>query len=226
VSFEPAKVPRLGAGGVHRWRAGLWLLVALLVLAGCSTTATYVGTAQQGFYFKAPPHWTSYGTSALQSLGLPTTANNAQLQAQGSSYPVYTSFVAPVKHLGPAGLAGEHPWALGLVISLGGQDQVGLSLSSLQDEIFNVDGAASAGVPVAPLSPPKDVVKGALRGTLVSYAILAGRNSIAFEQEALVNSPTNKVWLLAAGCSPSCFEAHRSLIDRVIASFTVTAGKG
>ena len=40
-----------------------------------------------------------------------------------------------------------------------------------------------------------------------------------------MNSPTNKVWVLAVGCSPSCFQAHRSTIDKIVKSFTVT-GQG
>jgi len=229
VSLKPVRVLplRRGEGGLHRWRAGLGLvlLVGLAgLLAGCSTSALYVGTTQQEFYYKVPPHWDSFDQSSLQTLGLPTTAQAAQLEAQGSSYPLYTSFVSSVTNLGPAGLAGSHPWALGLVVALGSQDQVETSLSSLESEIFNVDGTSSDGPPATALAPEKVVVKGALRGTIVSYEIEGGKDSLAFEQEALVNSPTNKVWLLAAGCSPACFKAHRSVIKSIINTFTVTAG--
>jgi hypothetical protein len=212
-------------GVPRRWRAGILGLIALVALAGCSTSATYMGTAAQDFYFKVPASWTSYDSLAMQTLGLPTTAQNSQLEAQGDTYPVFTSLAAPVKHLGSAGLAGKHPWALGLVLSLGSQDQVGVSLSSLESELFNVGGTASGGPPVNALGPQKVVVKGSLRGTVVSYEIQGGSDSIAFEQEALINSPTNKVWLLAAGCSPSCFKAHHSLIQEIIGTLTVTAGK-
>lgn len=227
--MHAARVLRVRPGGMRRWRAALCAFVALVALAGCSTSATYMGTTQQDFYFKVPARWTSYSATDMQTLGLPTTSQNSQLEAQGDTYPVFTSLAAPVKHLGSAGLAGNHPWALGLVLSLGSQDQVGTSLSSLQDEIFNVSGESSSGESTGPpataLAPAKVVVKGSLRGTLVSYAILGGSESIAFEQEALINSPTNKVWLLAAGCSPSCFQAHHSLIGKIIKSLTVTAGK-
>lgn len=209
------------AGVTGRYRAGLAILLGL-GLAGCATSATYLGSAQQNFYFKVPPGWHVYDAKSLQSLGLPSTSEAAQLQAQGSSFPVFVSLASPVKALGKEGLAGAHPWALGVVINLGGQDQAGISLSSLQDEIFNVDGAAQSGAPVISLFPPKVVTKGALRGTLVGYMIDAGTTAVAFEQEALVNSPTNKLWLLAAGCSPACFVAHHSELQRIIKTFTVT----
>jgi hypothetical protein len=230
VSLKPVRVLPVGAGagGTRRWRAGLGLLLVLTVaglLAGCSTSAVYVGTTQQDFYYKVPQHWGSPDASSMRKLGLPTSSQAAQLKAQGSSYPLFTSFVAPVHDLGRAGLAGPHPWALGVVLSLGSQDQVGISLSSLQDEIFNIDGASSSGVPVTPLSPKKVVVRGALRGTRVSYRIAGGKDSLAFEQEALVNSPTSKLWLLAVGCSPTCFNAHRSLITGIVNTLTVTAGR-
>jgi len=212
---------RQRAGGAGRYSAGL--VVLALALAGCATSATYLGSPQQDFYFKVPPGWHVYDTKSLQSLGLPSTSQAAQLQAQGSTYPAFASLASPVRGLGKPGLAGDHPWALGLVLNLGGQDQAGISLSTLQDEIFNVDSASQSGVPVIPLFRPKVVVKGALRGTLVGYVIDAGATSIAFEQEALVNTPTNKLWLLATGCSPACFLAHRLQLQRVMETFTVTA---
>jgi hypothetical protein len=205
-----------------RYLAGLAALLGL-GLAGCATSATYLGSPQQDFYFKVPPGWHVYDAKSLQGLGLPSTSEAAQLQAQGSSYPAFTSLASPVKDLGKAGLAGPHPWALGVVLNLGGQDQAGISLSSLQDEIFNVDSASQSGVPVIALFRPKVVVKGALRGTLVGYMIDAGTTAIAFEQEALVNTPTNKLWLLAAGCSPACFVAHHAELQSIIKTFTVTA---
>jgi hypothetical protein len=215
---------RPGGSGSWRWGAGFVGSLAVLggLLAGCSPSATYLGTAGQDFYYKVPKHWDTFSSSALHNLGLPTTDQASQLQAQGASYPVYANFVAGVKSLGKQGISGPHPWAFGLVMNLGSTDQTGISLSSLQDEVFNVAGASQAGALVRPLFPSKVVVKGALRGTRVAYQIEAGGSSLAFEQEALVNSPTNKVWLLVAGCSPSCFQAHRHLINSIISTFTVT----
>jgi hypothetical protein len=37
-----------------------------------------------------------------------------------------------------------------------------------------------------------------------------------------MNSPTNEVWVLAVGCSPGCFQAHKATIDKIVGSFTVT----
>ena len=219
---------RPGAGVSLRWGAGLASSLAVLagLLAGCSPSATYLGSAGQDFYFKVPKHWDTYSPTTLHNLGLPTTGQASQLQAQGASYPVYASLVSGVKSLGKQGISGPHPWAFGLVLNLGSQDQTGISLSSLQDEVFNVDGASQAGALVRPLFPSQVIVKGALRGTRVAYEIVAGSSSLAFEQEALVNSPTNKVWLLVAGCSPACFEAHRHLINSIIGTFTVTSHGG
>lgn len=226
MSAKPAKVlpVRRGASAL-RWSAGLACSVALVagLLAGCSPSATYLGTTAQEFYFKAPRHWETFSASGMQNLGLPTTSQSSQLKADGDSYPVYVSLASPVKHLGPKGLAGPHPWVLGIVMSLGSQDQTSISLSGLQDEVFNVSGTSSSGTSSEPLLPAKVIVKGALRGTRVAYQLGAGGTSLAFEQEAVVNSPTDKLWLLAAGCSPSCYAAHRSLISGIVRSFTVTA---
>ena len=219
---------RQGAGAVVRWSAGLVGSVAVLagLLAGCSTSATYLGSTGQEFYFKAPKHWYTLSSSDLQSIGLPTAAQDSQLKAQGASYPVYATLASPVAHLGRNGLAGSDPWVLGLVKVLGSTDQTGTSLSSLEDEIFNVSGASSSGLTVKALQPSKLVVKGGLRGTLVEYQLGIGASSLAFEQEAVMNSPTNKVWVLAAGCSARCFVSHQRVLEGIVKSFTVTAQGG
>jgi hypothetical protein len=72
------------------------------------------------------------------------------------------------------------------------------------------------------LAPTKELVTGDLRGTRIAYEAKSQSGSVAFEQAALMNSPTNEVWVLAVGCSPSCFHAHRSTIDKIVDSFTVT----
>lgn len=219
---------RQGAGAVFRWSAGLVGSLAVLagLLAGCSTSATYLGSTGQEFYFKAPQHWHTLSSSDLQSIGLPTAAQDSQLKAQGASYPVYASLASSVAHLGPKGLGGSNPWVLGLVKTFGSTDQTGTSLSNLEDEIFNVSGASSSGVSVKALRPSKLVVKGGLRGTLIEYQLGTGANSLAFEQEAVMNSPTNKVWVLAAGCSAPCFASHQRVLESIVKSFTVKAQGG
>jgi len=206
----------------------LWAVAAPVpgLLSACSPSATYLGSASEGLYFKVPPSWHVVGREGLGRLGLPSTGGAAAAEAQGDSYFVYVGLAAGRPHLGPAGLTGGVPWALGLVQSLGSQDQASLSLAGLQDEVFNPDSASQQGVPVTQLAPTEVVVRGGLRGTRVAYQIDSPDGWIAFEQEAVTNSPTDKVWAVLVGCSPACFRDHRSVVSRIVSSFTVTGTKG
>ena len=96
-----------------------------------------------------------------------------------------------------------------------------ISLSSLNDLVLPIDTLAQQG-DAQQLAATKFLVKGDLRGSRVAYEAKSQTGSVAFEQVALMNSPTNEVWVLAVGCSPGCFQAHKATIDKIVSSFTVT----
>ena len=99
-----------------------------------------------------------------------------------------------------------------------------MSLNGLRDVLFNVDTLQTEGANVQSLTSPSLLVKGGLHGTLVAYEIQGSQASsaLAYEQETWVNSATNKVWVLMAGCSPSCFQSQQPVISRIMQSFLVT----
>lgn len=199
------------------------LLLACL-LSSCSTSVTYAGSSSQDVFFKLPHSWKVYNQSALQQMGMVNSTANSQQQAQGNSYQLFVSFASPNLHLdvhGVPDLAGRIPWAYNIVESLGGSDAESISLSSLQDLVIPVDTLAQQGA-ASQLSAPKYIVDGALRGTRTSFEAKSPGGSVSFEQVALLNSPTNEVWVLAVGCAPTCFAAHKSVIDGIVNSFTVT----
>jgi hypothetical protein len=203
------------------------VLLAVL-LSSCSPSATYAGSSAQNVFFKLPRSWTVYNQTTLQDMGLVNPTQTSQLQASGSSYQLYVSFASPDPHLGVRGgpdLSGKYPWAYNFVESLGGSDAESISLSSLSDLVLPVDTLSQQGA-AEQLAPTKLLVKGNLRGSRIVYEAKSAAGSVAFEQVALLNSPTNEVWLLAVGCSPSCFETHRSTIDKIVDSFTVTGQEG
>jgi hypothetical protein len=202
-------------------------VVLALLLSSCSTSATYAGSASQDVFFKLPRSWTVYNQTTLQNMGLVNATQTSQAQAQGSSYQLSVTFASPNPHLGAHGgpdLSGSSPWAYNFVESLGGSDQESLSLGGLQDLVLPIDTLSQQGA-AKQLAPTRQLVDGSLRGTRVAYEAKNQGGSVAFEQVALMNSPTNKVWVLAVGCSPSCFQTHRSTIDNIVKTFTVT-GQG
>ena len=195
-----------------------------VVLSSCSTSATYAGSSAQDVFFKLPRSWTVYNQTTLQDMGLVNPTQTSQQQAAGNSYQLFVSFASPDPHLGlhgQADLSGKSPWAYNFVESLAGSDAESMSLGSLSDLVLPVDTLSQQGA-AEQLAPTRLLVKGNLRGTRIAYEAKSAAGSVAFEQEALLNSPTNEVWVLAVGCSPTCFEAHRSTIDNIVNSFTVT----
>jgi hypothetical protein len=116
------------------------------------------------------------------------------------------------------------PWAIVVVRPLSGTEQSAMSFNGLRDVLFNVDTLQTEGANVQSLTTPALLVKGGLHGTLVAYEVQGAQASsaLAYEQETWVNSATDKVWVLMAGCSPSCFQAQQPVITRIMQSFLVT----
>jgi hypothetical protein len=200
-----------------------------LVLAGCSTSVDYVGTVSQGVFFKVPNTWDVFDAATLARLGLAVdVAANTRAVASGTSYPVYVSLAAADRRMiGSSGpnFFGAEPWALANVVSFGASDQASMSLSGLNDLLFPLDQWQQDGLSVQQIGTTTLIVRGALRGSRVAFQAQTPSGSLAFEQAALVNSPTDKAWVLAVGCSLACFQAHRRVLDRIVESFTVT-GRG
>jgi hypothetical protein len=215
-----------GAFGRRSAAASLVAFGALLalLLSSCSTSVTYAGSSSNGVFFKLPKDWTVYNQTKLQDMGLANPTQASQQQAAGDSYQLFVSFASPNPRLGTHGnpdLSGSSPWAFNFVESLGGSDAESISLGGLQDLVLPVDTLTQQG-DAEQLASTKLLVKGDLRGTRVTFEAKTQTGPVAFQQVAYINSPTNEVWVLAVGCSPSCFQAHKTTIDKIVDSFTVT----
>jgi hypothetical protein len=196
-------------------------------LAGCSTSVNYVGSTSQGVFFKVPKSWDVFDAAALKRLGLAVNAAaNTQAAASGSSYTLYTSLASAGRQVvvkGSLDLFGARPWALANVVSFGPSDQAGMSLTGLNDLLFPLNTWQQEGLAIQQIGSTALLVKGALRGSRVAFEAQTPSGVLGFEQVAYINSPTDKAWDLAVGCSLTCFQAHRRVIDGIVKSFTITA---
>jgi hypothetical protein len=217
---------RGGRGGVFAAAGFVAIGVVLAgLLSSCSTSVTYAGSSSQHVFYKLPHTWKLYDQTSLQEMGIVSSTADSQQKAAGNTYPLFVSFASPSTRLdvhGSPDLAGRYPWAYNVVESLGGSDADSISLGSLQDLVIPVDTLGQQG-DAEQISPTKYMIDGALRGTRTAFEAKSPGGSVSFEQVAFLNSPTNEVWVLAAGCSPACFDAQRSVIDGIIKSFTVTS---
>jgi hypothetical protein len=197
------------------------------LLAGCTTSVDYVGSASHGVFFKVPNTWEVIDVATLKRLGLAVdAAANTQAAASGTTYPVYVSLATASRRLiakGGPNFFAPQPWALANVVSFGASDQASMSLTGLNDLLFPVDQWQQQGLSVQQIGNTALIVRGALRGSRVVFEAQTPSGSLGFEQVAFINSPTDKAWDLAVGCSVACFQAHRRVIDDIVKSFTVTA---
>jgi len=192
-------------------------LVLGTALAACSD-GHVVSSESQQLYLKVPSTWTVFGEHELSKDGA--------FGSLFSSAPIFAAIAFGAKHARPgdAFTPTGYPWAIVVVRPLSTAEQSQMSLNGLRDVLFNVDTLQTEGANVQSLTTPSLLVKGSLHGTLVAYEIQGSEASsaLAYEQETWVNSATNKVWVLMAGCSPSCFQAQQPVISRIVQSFLVT----
>jgi hypothetical protein len=189
--------------------AALGLLGALLGACG----GRVVASSSQQIYFQVPPNWRIYDQKALAQgpAQMPALSTNPpDFYAEGSAN--------PKPHPSDVFTASRYPWLIALVRKLSLSEQQQMSLEGLSDVLVNVDALSSQGFNVQVVSPPQLMVKGTMRGTVASFNF---GGAMEYTQETWVNSATNKVWVLVAGCSSSCFRANQSIISRVIQSFYV-----
>ena len=207
-------------GGTTGRRARLFALGAALVLGTALSACSdghVVSSHSQQLYLKVPSNWTVFDQHAL--------AKDGAFSSLFTSTPLFATIAFANRHARPgdAFTPTGYPWAIVVVRPLNGSEQSQMSLNGLRDVLFNVDALQTEGANVQPLATPALLVKGSLHGTLVAYEVQGSQasSSLAYEQETWVNSATNRVWVLMAGCSPSCFQAQEPVINRVMQSFLV-----
>jgi len=204
-----------------RARSRLFAAVAALVLGaalGACSDGHVVASDSQQLYLKVPSSWTVFDEHAL--------AHDGAFGSLFTSTPIFATIAFGTRHARPgdAFTPTGYPWMIVVVRPLNGTEQSQMSFNGLRDVLFNVDTLQTEGANVQSLATPALLVKGSLHGTLVAYEVQGSQASsaLAYEQETWVNSATNKVWVLMAGCSPSCFQAQQTVIGRIMQSFLVT----
>ncbi len=183
------------------------------LLAGCSTSATYVGSASQEMFYKLPNGWKVYNEATLIRRG--------DIKSPG---PLFESIDTADPTIDPATLPvpSSKPWAVAMVRTLSPTEQQQLSLQSLDDLLIPVDQLnQELQGSVTEIAQPQLLVHGALHGTRVAFQVPTPNGDVSFVQSALVNSPTTEVWALLVGCSSACFNANQSEINNIMNSWTV-----
>jgi hypothetical protein len=198
--------------------------------SGCSAPDhTYVANTANKTYFKVPASWHEIDEKALKQ---PASGASPTPESDGEWVVAYDAAQAPsVAHLvasdtpDPIVYVSVHP----VPTEAGGQ----LSLDNLRDLALPVTAparkaATSASTTFSDFHLVSDSVltpKSGFRGVheVFQYRV-SGGPSQTFDETAYTNEDGSKVYLMLLRCSSECYQARRSELDSVVASFTVREG--
>ncbi|SHE95797.1 hypothetical protein SAMN02745225_02104 [Ferrithrix thermotolerans DSM 19514] len=222
--------------GMKRKRGQKMASVALLpfsfLLSSCLGTGytfvDHVTSAGESTFFKIPQSWSLFHDKAIiqDELSSATPQNISQIEQTNWA----NIFMGKPNAKLTKALGFESPVVVGLVraeeLSPSARDT--FSLASLRTLVLQVDplaGTPPTGLSYKVLSYNEFVRPGGFRGSQLSVDIQIGKTKSTFTQEAVVDAQTNWVYLIAMGCSVSCFKSNQPEIQSVMNSWNVKVVK-
>ncbi|MEX1009110.1 MAG: hypothetical protein WD271_14885 [Acidimicrobiia bacterium] len=210
-------------GGLGRARSAtaLLLLAAPLAFAACAGTGYhYVKSSENKTYFKVPDSWKLYDQdSVLDALKGALSKDEIDQRRDTMWTTVFDANPDPsLNHL--AGNRPNYPLGQAVVRPLSPDASDAASLQSLRNIFFDVDDALEAGN--AHVSA-YDLVElgGGFHGSHLVARVEGKTSSITFNQIALFDQSTSKVYAISIYCTTECYDKYESKIDSVINSWTV-----
>ena len=210
-------------GGLGRVRsaAALLLVAAPLILAACAGTGYhYVKNTNDKTYFKVPDDWKLYDQNSVLDALKGSLSKDEIAQRRDTMWTtVFDASPAPtLNHLGSN--RPGYPLGQAVVRPLSPDAADGASLKSLRNIFFSIDDALDAGN--AHVSA-YDLVElpGGFHGSHLVARVDSKTGSITFNQIALFDQATTKVYAISIYCSTDCYDKYESKIDKVISSWTV-----
>jgi len=211
-----------GRLGRVRLLAGALLVAAPLVLAACAGSGyNYVKNSEDKTYFKVPDSWKLYGQdSVLNALKGSLSTDEIQQRRDNSWTTVFDADPSPsINHL--ALKNPQYPLGRAVVQTLSADAADSASLQSLRNIFFDFDTALQNGSATVLSYDPVELDGGFHGSHLVARMDEKGASSITFNQTAVFDQSTSKVYAISIYCSTGCYNKYESKIDKVIDSWTV-----
>lgn len=200
-----------------------------IALSGCLGTGyTYVShrnTDRTELFFKVPSRWKFFSDKQIILAANPHITNTQLKTLEGSRW--LEAFTpdpkADAKNFG--NYQSRYPTGTVFARELGADERQSYSLTSLRTEILSSDPLASNS-PDRVLAYREFTGQSGLRGSRMAVDIpISGGRFVTFEQVAEVDEGTNWVYVLAIGCTVSCWRQYGSLVNQVMNSWHVRTVK-
>ena len=199
------------------------VLCVLFAFPGCAGSGyTYVVEEELGVYFRVPDQYTVFSADEVREVAardVPAEAAD-QMQAQqwavsfdASNEPRVDAFATQVGEPSDA-LAG-----FARVRTLNDQERLGHSLNSLRNELVPAERLEQEGG--LRVLGAEEINQAGGQGLHLTFALDVGAGTVIIDQTSMVDRATRRVYLLALGCSSSCYEASRDEIAAIRGSWTI-----
>jgi hypothetical protein len=204
-----------------------WALAALgavalaIALSGCSSSGYhYVANKGDHTYFKVPEKWTLYDTRTV--LDQPGSGLTEQDKENLLTTAWLTAFDASPKpslaHVSDP--RSRYPTGQAQVEQLSADTADSVSLAQLRNLVVNVDQPAD-GSTATVIQYDHITRSGGFHGIHLVARVDKGKASATYNEIALLDTGTTKLYLLAVSCSTTCYEHNQSKIEQIIDSWTV-----
>jgi hypothetical protein len=209
--------------GRVRSTAVVLLVAAPLVLAACAGSGYhYVKSSENKTYFKVPDSWRLYDqNSVLDALKGTLSKDEIQQRRDTSWTTVFDANPDPsLNHV--ASHQPSYPIGRAVVQPLSPEASDGASLQSLRNIFFDVDTGLDNGSATVKLYQSVELA-GGFHGSHLVANITGKSGTVTFNQIAVFDQGTSKVYAISIYCTTACYDKYESKINTVIDSWTVRA---
>jgi hypothetical protein len=210
-----------GRSGWARGAAVALVLAAPICLAACAGSGyQYVKSSENHTYFKVPDNWKLYGQDTVLNALKSTLSSDEINQARDNSWTtIFDASPDPsISHV--ANSAAPYPVGRAIVQTLSPDSADSVSLQSLRNLFFDVDTALNNG---SAHVTSYDLVEldGGFHGSHLVGRIDTKKGSVSFNQVAVIDQASSKIYAISVSCSTGCYDKYESKIDNVVDSWTV-----
>ena len=212
-------------------RVSIGAVALVLGLGACSEPSLgYVEDEETNTYFSVPVEWNVYSQAQLD----PAVEGANPFQTQGNPVLFRAGFASPGADIAPAdigqiGLA-EAPVGYALVFQLTDSEADTFSPRAMRNRLYAVDQWFQEDPNSVVLFSAEPIqLEGGYRGERIVFSRRSGSDpaspygdSWTATQSAILDPTGTIVYYFVAGCRSDCYLEHQSVIDGIVATWSVT----